>query len=254
MRAFLLVVLAFCCSSVFAQNYSGTYVTRNASGSLTLKLKQDAQKRVTGTLSGNGNTFNIQGEVQEGSLVGAVSGNGLRLFLLAQLAGNELRVAILEPGADGRPNPNSAQQLLLTRAGSAAPAAKAPAEKAQRAPSSSVAASGNDGQIAQFLMRTPWCTFWFNQTSGASGKERVVFGNDGWVVQQKGGETYSSGYGGVYAGQHNSGNRARWRVRNAMLELSQDGANWAPQRLEVTRNSSGAPIIKADGKEYMQCQ
>ena len=39
-----------------------------------------------------------------------------------------------------------------------------------------------------------------------------------------------------------------------MLHLSQDGATWAPQQLQVTQNSNGSPIIKSGGKEYMVCR
>jgi hypothetical protein len=35
--------------------------------------------------------------------------------------------------------------------------------------------------------------------------------------------------------------------------LSQDGAQWAPQALQVTRNSNGYPILNSGGKEYSQC-
>jgi hypothetical protein len=39
-----------------------------------------------------------------------------------------------------------------------------------------------------------------------------------------------------------------------MLHLSKDGVNWEPQALQVTQNSSGYPIIKSGGKEYMTCK
>jgi hypothetical protein len=44
-----------------------------------------------------------------------------------------------------------------------------------------------------------------------------------------------------------------WRVQGGMLVLSQDGVNWTPQMLQVTRNSSGYPIVHSGGKEYSQC-
>jgi hypothetical protein len=37
------------------------------------------------------------------------------------------------------------------------------------------------------------------------------------------------------------------------LQVSGDGAQWAPVNLSVSRNSNGYPIITADGTEYMQC-
>jgi hypothetical protein len=146
---------------------------------------------------------------------------------------------------------NAARQLVMTRSGAAAaPAAKA----APAAPAGGVqGGSAQDGQIVQFLSANAWCAFSYNQRTGTSSKERVVFRRDGIVVQQSGGETYNSGSAGTVAGQHFGGNSARWRARNGQLELSQDGVNWAPQVLNVTRNSNGYPIIKSNGKEYMQC-
>jgi len=247
---FLLVSLVLS-SAALAQSYGGTYVTQNQQGGkVVLTLKQNAQKQVTGTLSGNGNTFEVLAEVnQNGQLIGTISGNGAKLFLAAELEGRQLKVALVEPGPSGQPNLNASRQLVMTRSGAASPAAKA----APAAPAAGKEASAQDAQISQFLSGNAWCAFSYNKTSGASHKERVVFRRDGVVVQTTGGETYSSGAAGTVAGQSWGGNQARWRARNAQLELSRDGVNWAVQPLNVTRNSNGYPIINANGKEYMQC-
>jgi len=81
-----------------------------------------------------------------------------------------------------------------------------------------------------------------------------VFRPDGLVVSGSGAETYSSGYGGTVAGQSRGANQGRWRVQEGILHLSQDGMNWAPQQMQITQNSNGYPIIKSNGKEYMQCK
>jgi len=242
------VLLALFSCSVLAQSYSGTYVTQNQQGgAVMLSLRQDAQKRVTGTLSGNGSTFQVQGEIKPSGLVGTVTGNGATLFIAAELEGKQLKLVLVEPGPGGKPNLNSARQLVMTRSGAAgAPAAKA-------APAAPAGGSAQDAQVAQFLSGNAWCAFSYNQRTGSSSKERVVFRRDGIVVQQTGGESYNSGPNGSVAGQSWGGNQARWRTRNGQLELSQDGVNWAPQVLNVTRNSNGYPIINANGKEYMQC-
>src|SRR5262249_54206897 len=153
----------------------------------------------------------------------------------AELAGNELRVALAEPGPNGQPNLNTARQLLMTRSAAAGPAAKA-------APSAGTkGGSPQDAQVAQFLSGNAWCAFSYNQRTGSSSKERVVFRRDGVVVQQTGAESYNSGPAGSVAGQSWGGNQARWRARNGQLELSQDGVNWNVQPLNVTRNSNGYP-------------
>ena len=110
-----------------------------------------------------------------------------------------------------------------------------------------------DGQLTQLLTRNAWCGFTYNQHSGTSTRERVVFNGNGTVLRNSGAETYNSGPAGSVAGQSSNANQARWKVAEGMLHLSQDGMNWAPQQLQVTQNSNGYPIIKSGGKEYMQC-
>jgi hypothetical protein len=114
--------------------------------------------------------------------------------------------------------------------------------------------AGADGQLSGLLTGNAWCSFTYNARSGASAQERVVFTRDGQFVQQRGGETYSSGRSGTVAGQSRGGTRGQWRVNGGALHLSEDGANWASLPVQVTRNSSGSFIIKADGKEFMQCR
>jgi hypothetical protein len=245
-------------AAALAQNFSGTYSVPNQQGGMvTLTLRQDAQQRVTGTLTGNGNTLQIRGQVQNGSVLGTATGGLGALYLAAQFEGQRLRVMLAEAGPDGQPNLGAAQQIVMPRAAPAAEAG-APAQgagpqsqhPAQQAPQGG---SPADAQLTQLLTSSAWCAFSYNQRSGASSKERVVFGRDGRVLQQTGAETYSSGYGGTFAGQSSRGNQGRWRVQGGGLLLSQDGYNWEPQQLQVTRNSNGYPIIKSGTKEYMQC-
>jgi hypothetical protein len=240
-----------------AQNFGGTYSAPNQQGStVTLTLRQDAQQRITGTLAGNGNTLQVQGQVQNGNVLGTVTGSGGVLYIAAQIEGQNLRVMLAEVGPNGQPNYGAARQILMTRAAASAgaPAKAAPQpqqQQAQQAPQG----GGNavDTQLTQLLTSSAWCAFSYNQRSGASSKERVVFGRDGNFLRQTGGESYSSGSGGTYAGQSSGGNQGRWRVQNGGLLLSQDGFNWQPQTVQVTLNSSGNPIINASGKEFMRC-
>lgn len=115
-------------------------------------------------------------------------------------------------------------------------------------------AQGTGGSLAQLLTSSPWCSFTYNQRTGTSRQERVAFARDGTFVQTSGAETYSSGRSGTVAGQHSGGSRGFWRVQGSVLHLSEDRVNWEPQPLAVTRNSAGYPIIKSEGKEFMQCR
>jgi len=110
------------------------------------------------------------------------------------------------------------------------------------------------GGLAQLLTSSAWCSFTYNQRTGTSRQERVAFNRDGTLVQTSGAETHSSGRSGTVAGQHSGGSRGFWRVQGNVLHLSEDRAKWEPQPLVVTKNSNGYPIIKSEGKEYMQCK
>jgi hypothetical protein len=236
-------LLFLLCAPAFAQNYSGTYTTANEQGgTVTLVLKQDGPKSVSGTLTGNNTTFQVKGEVTPDGFMGAVTGQQGNLYMMAKLEGPGLTVILAEPLPNGQPNVQGARRLAFARSAASKP-------QASPAP-----ATGTDGQLTQLLTRTPWCSFAYNQRSGTTSRERVVFGRDGLVTQASGTETYSSGPAGSVAGQRGGGNQGRWKVQGGMLQLSQDGASWTPQPLQVTQNSNGYPIIKSGGKEYMQCR
>lgn len=245
LRIIAFTVAALACVSAFAQNYSGTFTTKNEQGgTVTLSLKQDSASNVKGTLTGNNNTFQVEAKATPQGLMGKISGPQGQLYLMAQFEGGNLNVLLAEPMPDGQPNVNSARRIVFTKAG--APSASKGTEKPP-------AASGTDGQLTALLTRNAWCGFTYNQHSGTSTKERVVFGANGLVSRNSGAQTYNSGPAGSVAGQYGNSEQGRWKVDNGMLHLSQDGTNWAPQPLQVTQNSNGYPIIKSGGKEYMQC-
>jgi len=241
-RIAILAAGLLACAAALAQNYGGTFTTKNQQGGdVTLALKQDKQGRVTGTFAGNGATFNVEGVATPQGLTGKVTGPQGTLYLAAKLQGGNLSVILAEPGPNGQPNLQEARQLLFARAGSAA------------VPKGSPSGNSSDGQLTALLTRNAWCGFTYNKNTGTSRTERVVFHGNGTVVQSTGAQTYNSGPAGSVAGQSAGGNQGRWKVQGGMLQLSQDGVNWTPQPLQVTQNSNGYPIIKSGGKEYMQC-
>jgi len=245
-----LVIAALTCASAAAQSYSGTFTTRNQQGgTVTLALKQDAKNKVTGTLTGNGATFEVTAEATPQGLMGKVSGAAGSLYLMGQYEGANLVVILAEPAPNGQPNLQAARRIVFSRAGaSGAPAAKAPAQPAAPKP-----AAGVDAQLSAFLTRNAWCGFTYNQHSGTSSTERVVFYGNGRLARSSGAQTYNSGPAGSVAGQYGRAEQGHWKVANGVLHLSPDGMNWSPQPLAVTQNSNGYPIIKSGGKEYMQC-
>ena len=240
-------IAALASASAFAQDYSGTFTTTNQQGgTVTLVLKQDAQSQVKGTLTGNDNSFQVAAQATPQGLMGTVTGQQGNLYIMAQYEGASLVVILAEPGPNGQPNLQSARRIVFAKSGAAAPAPK----KEAAAPK---AAGGVDGQLTQLLTSSAWCGFTYNQRSGTSTKERVVFNGNGTVFRTSGAETYNSGPAGSIAGQYGNANQGRWKVDGGLLHLSQDGTNWTPQQLQVTQNSNGYPIINSGGKEYMRC-
>ena len=260
-RIACLCITLFFCASALAQSYSGTYTAKNnQGGTVTLALKQDAKGNATGTLSGNDTTFQVKATVNAEGLYGTVTSEGGTLLIAAQLEGAQLKVVLAEPLPNGQPNMAAARRLVMARSGSApgGGGTSAAATRVQAGPGpgpgQAQAQAGQDGQISAFLMGNAWCGFTYNKTTGASRSERVVFHGNGMITQGTNAESYSSGYGGSVAGQSRGGNQGRWKVQNSMLLLSQDGMNWEPQQVQVTRNSNGSPILKSGGKEYMVCR
>lgn len=252
MQWIVFVITVLVCGPAVAQNYTGTFTTTNPQGgTVTLTMKVDGQKQVKGTLSGNNTTFEVVGEVTPQGVMGAVTGAQGNLYMMAQYEGANLIVLLAEPDAAGQPNLQSARRIVFARAsgGASKPAAKAAPPAAPPA-----AASGQDGQIRQFLMANAWCSFSFNQRSGTSSSSRIVFREDGTVTQSSNRETYNSGPAGSVAGQYGGGDQGYWKVMEGQLHMSRDNVNWQPTPLQVTRNSNGSPIVKSGGVEYMVCR
>jgi len=111
-------------------------------------------------------------------------------------------------------------------------------------------------RLSALLLSSAWCAFSYNQVSGASHSSRTEFFADGTWSSAGRGETYTSGYGGAVAGEHDAGLGGQWNVREGRLFMSSppDSPALSPVDLTITRNSSGHPIIMADGTEYSQCQ
>ncbi|MBI3552555.1 MAG: hypothetical protein HY077_08545 [Elusimicrobia bacterium] len=109
-------------------------------------------------------------------------------------------------------------------------------------------------QLSALLMSSPWCSFTYNQISGASHQERVVFRPGGVWGSGSRGESYSSGAYGSVAGQSDAEGGGRWQASGGRLLMSQGGGALEDTGLSVTRNSNGYPILKTGKKEYSQCR
>lgn len=115
--------------------------------------------------------------------------------------------------------------------------------------------SAEDDQARQLLTSTAWCSFSYNQHSGASTTRKVLFRPDGIMTIDDGRETWSSGYAGTYAGQSSSQGALRWKVENLRLLVdAHDGNGYQDVGLNATKNSNGYVILHAQGREYSMCR
>jgi hypothetical protein len=215
LRAAWLSAALLACAPALAQDYAGTYTTTNASGgTVMLTLTHDGSKRVTGTLTGHGNSsLHVQARVESDGLRGTAGNQFGLLYLSGQLSGEELSILLSESDLGGKPNPQRSRELRLAKA------------QAKSSPQSE--------RLSQALTRNAWCSFAYD-ISGNRMKERMVFMSNGLVNQT-------------------AGKQARWRVMNETLELSADGISWAPQPLRLGLSSSGSAVLQSHNKEYTQC-
>jgi hypothetical protein len=108
------------------QNYTGTYAATNDQGGQTvMTLRQGNSGQLTGTISGNGTTLQIEGVLEDGSVVGAMTGPQGGLWFEAELDEGDLYVTLVEPDANGQPNYSTASTIILSRASAAAQGAAA---------------------------------------------------------------------------------------------------------------------------------
>lgn len=247
--------------TVSAQGFSGTYAIPGGNVPIVLTLRQDAQGRVTGTLSGQ-TAFQVNAQVQGLMFQGYASNAQGRVYIAGQMQGANLQLAMAEVDAAGQPQQQTLRQMIATRTagGMAASKGQGPATRVDQGPQSGAGAGGTapastpqDRQIAQLLVRSAWCYMSYSQTSGTTHTERVVYRADGTGNLTGGAETYNSGANGTVSGQSQSGTPFRWRLQNGVLLATQDGVQWGQYPLQINTNSNGYPIITAAGKEYSMC-
>jgi hypothetical protein len=104
------------------------------------------------------------------------------------------------------------------------------------------------------LLSSAWCTFSYNKTTGYSNTTRARFSKNGTYSTGGRAEGSTSGKSGSYSSQSDSRGAGKWKVTKGELYISEGNGQLNPVRTVVKRNSSGYPIIVADGVEYSQCK
>lgn len=126
-KLLVLAILLSFSAAASAQTYSGSYTVQNQQGGIiTLTFNQDAQGNLTGTMSGNGQQYQVEGMIEEGIAVGAIYNEQGGVYFEAQLQGGQLLLTLIEPGSDNQPDYSRTQDLVLTRAGAGAAMPQAP--------------------------------------------------------------------------------------------------------------------------------
>lgn len=124
MRRSPAVVLALSClmlsAPVAAQDYSGTFTVPNDVGGLmAVALQQSSDGSVSGTMSSNDATFEMQGRIEDGTLVGTVQGPTGRMFFEADRWEDELWLTLYGSDANGQPNYEDYTEIDLVAEGTA---------------------------------------------------------------------------------------------------------------------------------------
>jgi len=207
-----------------------------------LELHPDGTAVMAGdktTWSADGTSLTVGADV----MAYALQGNKLLLTMgSVQIAWKKLA----GPGKKAAQKPKAGAQ--------ARPAEKKGAGSKPARDKAKPAAGGNtqDAQVRAVLTGSAWCSFTYNQLSGTSTTRKVVFRTDGVLLMTDGAETYSSGYGGVAAGQSGSSGALRWKLENLRVYIDQ-GGGFQDIDLTATKNSNGYVILKAEGREYSMC-
>lgn len=105
---------------LLAQDYTGSYAAANDQGGQTVVTLQQVGQQVTGTIAGNGNTFQVEGVTEDGAIVGAVTGSMGGFYFQAELDDGQLYFTLIEPDANGQPNYDAATTLVFARQAGAA--------------------------------------------------------------------------------------------------------------------------------------
>jgi hypothetical protein len=130
-----------------AQSFSGTYtVTNNQGGVVTLSLQQDATGNVMGTMSGQGQSFQVEGVLEGSAAVGAIYNEGGGVYFEAVFSGPQLMLTLIESDANNQPDYAKSQVLVFGRQGGVA----APPSPAAGPPAGNPLAAGGDPFVGAF--------------------------------------------------------------------------------------------------------
>ena len=99
-----------------AQQFTGTFTVPNQAGGMMTLTLREAGGGVTGSLASNGVKYQVQGQVQDGTLIGVMTGTEGGLYFAAERWENELWLELYGVDANGQPNYDDATEIDLVLA------------------------------------------------------------------------------------------------------------------------------------------
>lgn len=112
-RFIVLVITALLWNHIVAQDFSGKYLMQSESSELTLILEHDGNGIYGGSLSGNGNTFSLEGTLQNGVLQGMIGDDQNSVMFMAELNHDILTLVMAETDMANQPVLSTAQTLVF---------------------------------------------------------------------------------------------------------------------------------------------
>lgn len=120
-RRVLPLVASLLVPGAIAAQYTGTFTVPNQAGGITtLVLRQSSAGDLTGSFSGNGIRYTLEGRIEDGVAVGSMSGTQGLLYFEAERWENELWLMVYGSDADGQPDYDDFTEIDLVEAGAAA--------------------------------------------------------------------------------------------------------------------------------------
>src|SRR5438445_5376927 len=117
MRALIisLIVLLFVGGACSAQSFTGAYARKDGERTHTLKLKQEADGKVTGTYSDGEATLQVSGEVKSGTIIGKAKLEGFPVTFSLKVTRDAGNVVLeLTEEEDGKPDPQATEKNVMT--------------------------------------------------------------------------------------------------------------------------------------------
>ena len=120
-------MLMLAASALAGQAFHGTFTVPNeAGGVMSLQITEASGGLVRGTLVSNGVSYDVQGHVEDGTLVGRMSGPEGLLHFTAERWENELWLELYGSDARGQPDYDDYTEIDLVLAGTAGSGTMAP--------------------------------------------------------------------------------------------------------------------------------